>query len=85
MDLEMPGPVRRRGKHILEALKLGHLTEEHITTCARRVLQLLHRTGKYKIPNWQESREKAVDLPEHRAILRKAGAEGTSPFNPDML
>jgi len=72
----MPGPVRRRGKHILDALKLGHLTEEHITICASRVLQLLHRTGKYKNPDWQESREKAVDLPGHRAILKKAAAEG---------
>ncbi|KAG4428591.1 hypothetical protein IFR05_015923 [Cadophora sp. M221] len=40
------------------------------------VLQLLHRTGKYKYPDWKESREKAVDLPTHRGILRKAAAEG---------
>ena len=80
----MPGPVRRRGIHLLDALKLGHITEEHITLCASRVLQLLHRTGKYKDPDWKESRERAVDLPAHRAILRKAGAEGsfipTVPF-----
>lgn len=76
MDLEMPGPVRRRGKYLLEAIKLGFLTEQHINVCAARILQLLHRTGKYKVQNWQEKREQAVDLPKHRAILREAAADG---------
>jgi hypothetical protein len=40
---------------------------------ALRVLELVHKTGKSDIPDWQEGPEKAVDLPEHRAILRRAG------------
>jgi beta-glucosidase len=76
MDLEMPGPVRRRGKYLLSALKEGHLEVSHVDACVRRVLKLLHRTGKYKKHAWKEAPEMAIDLPQHRAILRKAASEG---------
>lgn len=76
MDLEMPGPVRRRGKHLLDAYKKGLVDETFIDASAARVLELLHKVGKSGITDWKEGKEKAVDLPEHRAILRRAGAEG---------
>ena len=41
MDLEMPGPARKRGKHLVEAVKLGLLQEEVVDTSARRVLELV--------------------------------------------
>ncbi|KAJ0340374.1 hypothetical protein COL154_008855 [Colletotrichum chrysophilum] len=47
-----------------------------IDASATRVLELVHKTGKSKIPDWKEGPEQAIDLPEHRAILRRAGAEG---------
>lgn len=76
LDLEMPGPVRRRGEHLLEAHRRGLVKASAIDACVLRLLELLHRTGKSEIPDWQEGQEKATDLPEHRAILRKAGADG---------
>ncbi|EQB54769.1 hypothetical protein CGLO_05348 [Colletotrichum gloeosporioides Cg-14] len=76
LDLEMPGPVRRRGKHLLEAHRQGLVDSSFIDASASRVLELVHKTGKSKIPDWREGPEQAVDLPEHRAILRRAGAEG---------
>jgi beta-glucosidase len=82
MDLEMPGPVRRRGKHLHAALKEGHIKESSIDRCASRVLQLLHKTGKYKLPDWQESIEQAWDLSEHRKILRNAGVDGNFTCSP---
>ncbi len=72
----MPGPVRRRGKHLVEAHKQGLISTETIDKSVIRVLELLHKTGKSAIPDWQEGTEKATDLPEHRAILRRAGGEG---------
>ncbi|KAI8293164.1 putative beta-glucosidase K [Colletotrichum sp. SAR11_240] len=76
LDLEMPGPVRRRGKHLLEAHRQGLVDSSFIDASASRVLELVHKTGKSKIPDWKEGPEQAVDLPEHRSILRRAGAEG---------
>lgn len=71
----MPGPIRRRGKYLVDAFNRGLIEEKYINESAERVLMLIHRTGKAKIPDWQESEEQAVDLPEHRAIMRRAGAE----------
>ncbi|RDW61743.1 beta-glucosidase H [Aspergillus mulundensis] len=76
LDLEMPGPVKRRGKHLIEAHKQGLISEARIDECATRMLKLLHRVGKSSEPDWKEPGEKAVDLPEHRAIMRRCAAEG---------
>ncbi|KAM0420805.1 hypothetical protein ACHAPT_011466 [Fusarium lateritium] len=76
MDLEMPGPVRRRGKHLVDAYQKGLVDQSYIDASASRVLELLYKTGKSDIPDWKEGPEKADDLPEHRKILRQAGAEG---------
>ncbi|SCN70577.1 related to beta-glucosidase [Fusarium fujikuroi] len=58
LDLEMPGPVRRRGKHLIDAYQKGLVDLSFIDASASRVLEL------------------ADGLPEHRAIFRRAGAEG---------
>ncbi|KAH8593622.1 glycoside hydrolase superfamily [Bisporella sp. PMI_857] len=76
MDLEMPGPVRRRGKYLIDAYEKGLIDRSFIDASALRVLELLHKTGKSHIPDWQEGKEQASDLPKHRKILRRAGAEG---------
>ncbi|KAH7000508.1 glycoside hydrolase superfamily [Ilyonectria destructans] len=76
LDLEMPGPVRRRGKHLLEAHSKGLVETSVIDASVIRLLELLYKTGKSQIPDWQEGQEKASDLPEHRSILRHAGADG---------
>lgn len=84
LDLEMPGPVRRRGKHLLEAHRQGLVDAPFIDASASRVLELIHKTGKAQIPDWQEGPEQASDLPEHRAILRRAAAEGEQPPFPSV-
>ncbi|KAM5344417.1 hypothetical protein ACJ41O_012953 [Fusarium nematophilum] len=76
LDLEMPGPIRRRGEHLLDAHRQGLIDTSFIDASASRLLELLHKTGKSDNPDWQEGPEKADDLPEHRKILRKAGGEG---------
>ncbi|KAK7427268.1 hypothetical protein QQZ08_006204 [Neonectria magnoliae] len=76
LDLEMPGPVRRRGKHLLEAHRQGLVEPSVIDASVIRLLELLYKVGKSQIPDWQEGKEQATDLPEHRSTLRKAGADG---------
>ncbi|KAJ4185326.1 hypothetical protein NW767_012972 [Fusarium falciforme] len=76
LDLEMPGPIRRRGKHLIEAFRQGLVDASFIDASASRVLELLYKTGKSSVPDWKEGPEKADDLPEHRKILRRAGTEG---------
>lgn len=72
----MPGPPQRRGKHLINAYNNGLVDSSYIDNSAKRVLELVHKTGKAQIPDWQESEETALDLPQHRAMLRHAGAEG---------
>jgi beta-glucosidase len=72
----MPGPVRRRGKHLIDAYQKGLVDLSFIDASASRVLELVHKVRKSNIPDWKEGKEKADDLPEHRAIFRRAGAEG---------
>ncbi|KAJ4256058.1 hypothetical protein NW762_009132 [Fusarium torreyae] len=76
VSLALLCPVRRRGKHLIDAYQKGLVDLSFIDASASRVLELLHKTGKSDIPDWKEGKEKADDLPEHRAILRRAGAEG---------
>ncbi|KPM35415.1 Beta-glucosidase B [Neonectria ditissima] len=76
LDLEMPGPVRRRGKHLLEAHRQGLVETSVIDASVIRLLELLYKVGKSQIPDWKEGKEQATDLLEHRSILRKAGADG---------
>jgi beta-glucosidase len=73
-DLEMPGPTVWRGVKALEAVKEGKLSIEAVDVCAQRVLELLERAGAFADPT--EPTEMAVDRPEHRQVIRRAGAEG---------
>ncbi|MFE8595954.1 beta-glucosidase H [Archangium violaceum] len=75
LDLEMPGPARFRGQKLLEAVRAGQVDTEAIQDSARRVLRLLGRVGAFEHPAPVE--EQAIDRPEHRALIRRAGAEGT--------
>jgi beta-glucosidase len=72
-DLEMPGPAAWRGEKLLQAVKEGLVAEATIDDRARRVLELLQKTGQFDHP--QSEPEQAIDRPEHRALIRKAGGE----------
>src|SRR5205807_1420608 len=73
LDLEMPAP-RWRGEKLLEAVERGEVTESTIDTSVRRLLLLLDKAGLFKHP--QSVEEQAIDLPERRALVREAAAEG---------
>jgi beta-glucosidase len=73
LDVEMPEP-QWRGEKLLQAVERGEVEEATINTSVRRLLALLVKAGL--LEHRQEEPERAIDLPEHRALVREAGAEG---------
>jgi beta-glucosidase len=74
LDLEMPGPPIWRGEKLLQAVRNGEVAESKLDESIRRLLLLLERTGKFE--HSREEPEQAIDLPEHRALIREAAGEG---------
>lgn len=75
LDLEMPGPTRDRGAKLIAAVEKGTVTRETVRERALNMLRLIERTGA--ISDFHDHKEEANDRPEHRALIRRAGAEGT--------
>ena len=73
-DLEMPGPTRERGEKLVQAVRDGRLPAQAVRDCAARVLRLMQRVGSFADPVIPA--EGADDLPAHRKLIRKLGAEG---------
>lgn len=74
LDLEMPGPAKYRGAQLVAAVQAGQVSAEAVQDSARRILRLIARVGAFEDPAIPE--EQAIDRPEHRALIRDAGAEG---------
>lgn len=75
VDLEMPGPTQwRKVEAVAAAVRAGKLSEQTIDERALRVLHLLERQKCFEDPSIAD--EKAVDKPEHRALIREAGGKG---------
>ncbi len=83
LDIEMPGPTRDRGAKLVAAVEAGEVSAETIRERARAVLRLMGRVGILdEVPSFNE---RSVDRPEHRALIRKAGAEGIVLLKNDAL
>src|SRR5207253_1977963 len=75
LDLEMPGPAKYRGEQLVDAVLAGKVSAGAVRDSARRVLRLIARVGAFDDPTIPK--EQAIDRPEHRALIRRAGAEGS--------
>ena len=75
MDLEMPGPTRDRGDALISAVESGEVSSEQVRFLALNVLRWMERCGA--LSQDTPFNERAEDRPEHRALIRQAGAEGT--------
>ena len=73
LDLEMPGPTRHRGAQLVQAVRSGEVEPEAVRESARRILRLIAKVGAFEDPTIAP--EQAIDRPEHRALIRRAGAE----------
>ncbi|WP_238365366.1 beta-glucosidase [Mesobacterium pallidum] len=83
LDLEMPGPTRDRGAKLVAAVETGAVSRDTIRTRALNMLRLMQRTGA--LHDDRPFEEHAEDRPEHRALIRRAGAEGTVLLKNDGL
>lgn len=75
LDLEMPGPTRDRGARLVKAVEAGEVSREVVRERALNMLRLMERTGA--LDDHRPFEERAEDRPEHRALIRRAGASGT--------
>jgi beta-glucosidase len=75
LDLEMPGPPRDRGEKLMAAVEAGEVSAATVRERALNMLRLLERTGA--IDDLGPFAEGEDDRPETRALIRRAGAEGT--------
>jgi beta-glucosidase len=73
LDLEMPGPGRSFGPALAEAVRQGRAQEAWVEEKARRLLTFFDRFGALGDP--PETAEAPADLPEDRALARRAAAE----------
>ena len=74
LDLEMPGPTRDRGDKLIAAIDAGEVTRDTLRTRALNILRLMERVGS--LDDHRPFQERAQNSPEHRALIRRAGAEG---------
>lgn len=74
LDLEMPGPPVWRGARLAEAIDRGYVSQEAVDDALERVLRTMERTGVFANP--ETGPERGIDRPEHRALIRRTGAEG---------
>ncbi len=73
LDLEMPGPARWMGEHVLESVQAGDLGIDQVDDKVRRLLRTINRVGAFEHPT--EPPERAEDKPEHRNLAREAASE----------
>ncbi|MCW2671749.1 MAG: bglB [Frankiales bacterium] len=82
LDLQMPGPARFYGPPLADAVRAGALPEASLDAIVRRWLTLVDRLDAWgDVP----APERAVDLPEHRAVARRACAESIVLLRNDGL
>lgn len=74
LDLEMPGPTRSRGAALVAAVRAGRVQQADVDDATRRMLAFIARSGRFAQPDAQP--ERSDDRPEHRALARRAAAEG---------
>ena len=74
LDLEMPGPTLHRGQRLLEAVEQGKVSAADVRRSARTVLSVMRRLGAFD--DGEPGPELTNDLPDDRALVRRAGAQG---------
>lgn len=83
LDLEMPGPTRDRGAKLVAAVQAGEVSAATVRARAANMLRLMARVGS--LEDHRPHQERAEDRPEHRALIRRAGAAGAVLLKNDGL
>jgi beta-glucosidase len=74
LDLEMPGPAKTWGEHLLKLVNSGEVSQEIITDKVRRILRVAEFTGRLDDPT--EKEERSINKPEDRSLIRRTASEG---------
>lgn len=77
LDLEMPGPTRRRGEHLLAAVRAGEVSLARIDESVTRLLELMRWCGLDDPAEGWTVDETTDDSPATRAVIRRAAIEGS--------
>ena len=75
LDLEMPGPTRRRGAALVRAVLDGEVDPSHVDECVSRLLRLFHWCGLFD--GVAPGAETTDDSPETREVARRAAVSAT--------
>ena len=73
LDLEMPAPPRAYGPVLAQAVRDGRVDEHDLNRATRTLLSVFDRLGAL---DDEPIEPIAVDLPEHRALARRAATSG---------
>lgn len=73
LDLEMPGPAKHLGAQLADRVRSGELDPDVLDTMVRHLLSVSERLGLLDAVG--RPPERSEDLPEHRAVLRRAAQE----------
>ena len=73
LDLEMPGPTSG-AVGTASSRRTGEVAEATLDRSVRRLFRLLDKVGPFEHP--RAAPEQALDLPEHRALIRETAGEG---------
>jgi beta-glucosidase len=77
LDLEMPGPAKARAVLLAEAER-DPATRAAVRRRALEVVSLVARAGAFTDPlDVRDDAEQEIEYPDVRALVRRAGAEGT--------
>ncbi len=86
LDVEMPGPGRWWGAGQLEdAVRVGRVPESCLDEKVDRIVELLRWRGRLGSPTPAPVVERPVDRAAHRALVRRAAAEGMVLLRNDGL
>ena len=79
LDLEMPGPPRERGSHLLAALEAGTVRERELDPSVRRLLEL----GAWAHAATTGTGEATADDPSTREVIRRAATRAMTLLKDD--
>ncbi|KAH8891708.1 hypothetical protein GQ53DRAFT_865657 [Thozetella sp. PMI_491] len=78
LDLEMPAPIYFRGEKLLDAIKEGKVSEKILNDRARKVIELVLRSGRMQCP--EDQKEIYSENPDRDELIARASTEGIVPL-----
>jgi beta-glucosidase len=85
LDLEMPGPAKFLGPHLVDAVRRGEVPQAAVACAAARVLQLIDRTAASNARGTGEAASEVTRVAAQQAIVLLRNAGGVLPLEPSNI